>query len=61
MVCAVLSKVMDDLTITMEVQLIANNDTGRNQSRPDEIKKRLPKVHIFNSDVSDSKGPYRTL
>ena len=27
--------------------------TGRNQSRLDETKKRLPKVHTFQSDISD--------
>jgi uncharacterized oxidoreductase len=27
--------------------------TGRNQSKLDEIKKKLPKVHVFQSDVSD--------
>ncbi|MDQ6762137.1 MAG: SDR family NAD(P)-dependent oxidoreductase [Bacteroidota bacterium] len=30
--------------------------TGRNQTKLDEIKKRYPKVHIFQSDVSDPKA-----
>ncbi|HMF73034.1 MAG TPA: SDR family NAD(P)-dependent oxidoreductase, partial [Flavitalea sp.] len=28
--------------------------TGRNQVKLDEIKKKFPKVHTFQSDVSDA-------
>jgi uncharacterized oxidoreductase len=30
--------------------------TGRNQAKLDQTKKNLPKVHTFQSDVSDPKA-----